>query len=122
MNDEDKSNLLDFLLVAQTTDKPSVPNSHLPAVPPSDQHSLVSNGGESPSSVSAEGANINAAILRQQQQDNQERLRNLQSIVVQMAANQQRGIFLQPRDWLILAIVLFLQTFLQYFLLSSKSS
>jgi len=97
----------------------SAPSPHLPKS--ADNHSLVSTVGDNSSSISTEGSHLNTAILRQHQQDNQERLRNLQSIVVNMAANQQRGIFLQPRDWLILAIVLFLQTFLQYFLLSKSN-
>lgn len=57
---------------------------------------------------------LNLAIVRRSQQDTQERLRNLQSIVVQLASQQERGTFLQTRDWIILALVLCLQTLLQY--------
>lgn len=77
-------------------------------------------GSSVDTALPSESTQINAAILRRSQQENQERLRNLQSIVVQMAANQQQGIFLQPRDWLILALVLFLQTFLQCILLRNS--
>ena len=50
----------------------------------------------------------------QLQRESAEKLRNIQTLVVQMAANQNRGVFLEPRDWLFLVLVLLLQTVLQW--------
>ncbi|KAF6034093.1 OSBPL8 [Bugula neritina] len=66
-----------------------------------------------PSSLTEESS-LNIAISRQTLQETHDRLRNLQSIVVQMAAEQQRGITLHTRDWLLLALILSLQAFLQF--------
>ena len=66
------------------------------------------------SAADGEETDINLAILRQSQQDTNNRLRNIQSVVVQMSSQQQRGIYLQTRDWLLLTLILCLQTFLQF--------
>ncbi|XP_067937814.1 oxysterol-binding protein-related protein 8-like isoform X2 [Watersipora subatra] len=56
---------------------------------------------------------ITLALLQKAQQDMNASLRNLQSVVVQVASQQDRGFLIQPRDWLLLAFILSLQTILQ---------
>lgn len=62
----------------------------------------------------AQAVAINTEIQNKLLRENQEKLRNLQSLVVQVAARQDTGVCLQPRDWLIIFLLVSLQTFLQY--------
>lgn len=76
----------------------------------------VSKPETSSSTHHHEANQINLEIINKQQRDNQERLRNIQSIIVQIAEKQnQRGAFTST-DWLCLGLLLFIQTVFSYFI------